>query len=135
MGRKARYLTKKQLDFLDDLFKYDDEKSVLVKHGVSERIYSNWRGSGEFSAEFRRRVEVLENQTKLLLVKYKAYAAAKLVELTQSDKEETARKACLDIISIESGESEGLGEQVDEERIPDGMTSKLLAVLAGKNVE
>ncbi|MBL7107448.1 MAG: hypothetical protein ISS77_07575, partial [Phycisphaerae bacterium] len=63
------------------------------------------------------------------------YAAAKLVELTQSDKEETARKACLDIISIESGESEGLGEQVDEERIPDGMTSKLLAVLAGKNVE
>ncbi|MBC8481769.1 MAG: hypothetical protein H8D47_03795 [Planctomycetes bacterium] len=128
-------MTKKQLDFLDDLFKYDDEKSVLKKHGVNERVYSNWRGSGEFSAEFRRRVEALENQTKLLLVKYKAYAAAKLVELTQSDKEETARKACLDIISIESGESEGLGEQVDEERIPDGMTSKLLAVLAGKNVE
>jgi len=34
------------------------------------------------------------------MAKYSCLAAVKLVELTASDKAETARKACLDIISV-----------------------------------
>jgi hypothetical protein len=66
---------------------------------------------------------------------YSFTAAAKLVQLTASEKEETARKACLDIISlpnpyrakVEEYERQ-LRERVSE--LSDEQASKILTALA-----
>jgi len=100
MARK-RYLRERQLGVLDDLFGGElDEQAVLKKHGVSRAVYNKWLGNELFASEFSRRLGVARLQGELIIARYSAVAAAKLVQLTESAKEETARRACLDIISL-----------------------------------
>jgi len=93
-------LRKKQLAVIDDLFNGGfDEQAVLEKHEVRINTYNKWLSDELFSAEFARRIAIARLQSKALIAKYSLIAAAKLVELTESQNPETARKACLDIIS------------------------------------
>lgn len=97
---KRKYLRKRQLEVLDDLFGGElDEQAVLKKHGVSRAVYNKWLGDELFASEFSRRLGAARLQSELIIARYSAVAAAKLVQLTESAKEETARRACLDIIS------------------------------------
>ena len=72
----------------------------------------------------------------MLIARYSLVAAAKLVQLTESEKEETARKACLDIIELphqdttkdQSGKTDGEKEKLPE--LSDEKASRILAVLA-----
>jgi len=105
MGKSSkcgkRRLTTKQLGVLNDLFFGGlDEGAVLEKHKVRRRTYDRWFLDDFFRGEFCRRVERLVNQSRFIVARYSAYAATKLVELTGSKKEETARKACVDIIKL-----------------------------------
>jgi len=98
---KKKYLKKRQLEVLDDLFGGElDEQAVLKKHGISRTVYNKWLGDELFSSEFSRRLGAARLQSELIIARYSAVAAAKLVQLTESAKEETARRACLDIISL-----------------------------------
>ena len=98
---KKKYLGKRQLDVLDDLFSGElDEQAVLKKHRVSRAVYNKWLGDELFASEFSRRLSAARLQSELIMARYSAVAAAKLVQLTESAKEETARRACLDIISL-----------------------------------
>ena len=72
------------------------------------------------------------------MAKYSCLAAAKLVELTTSGKEETARKACLDIIAPPTltakktrtpAEQQGTADKQTPQLSPQ-TASKLLAALA-----
>jgi len=72
------------------------------------------------------------------MAKYSCLAAVKLVELTASDKAETARKACLDIISVPKIAT-NKDEQADKtqkdgdreaEQLSAETASKILAALA-----
>jgi len=100
MARK-KYLRKKQLDVLKDMFSSElDEQAVLDKHNVGAGVYSRWLSDELFWAEFSRRVEAARLRSEALLARYSFVAAAKLIELTGSEKGETARKACLDIIAL-----------------------------------
>jgi hypothetical protein len=72
------------------------------------------------------------------MAKYSCLAAVKLVELTASDKAETARKACLDIISVPKIAA-NKDEQPDKaqkdsdrpaEQLPAETASRILAALA-----
>ena len=97
---RRKYLSQKQLTVLDDLFNSDlDEQSVLDKHKVRRNTYDRWSADKLFTERFKQYVNGLKRRSELLMAKYSCLAAAKLVELTASDKAETARKACLDIIS------------------------------------
>jgi hypothetical protein len=93
-------LSKKQLAVIEDLFAGElDEAAVLQRHKVSRRLYNKWLADEGFVAAFAERIGRAYRQSQLIIARYAPLAAAKLVQLTESDSAETARKACLDIIS------------------------------------
>jgi hypothetical protein len=138
MPKNTNRLTKRQLDVLDDLFTgRDNEQQVLEKHKISQRAYDRWLADANFAAEFERRLQNARRQGELLLARYSALAAAKLIELTQSQTQETARKACLDIITLlrpdpakPLSDTPASGELVESAELPPDLASRLLSVLA-----
>jgi len=136
---RRKKLSKKQLAVIDDLFGGElDEQAVLEKHKVNRNIYNRWLADELFVSEFDSRVMSAHRQSVVLIAKYAPLAAAKLVQLTESDKEETARKACMDIISLPALLDKRIvqpGElQTNETQLPQQLTeqaaSRLLAALA-----
>lgn len=100
---KAKQLSKKQLAVIEDLFNGElDEQSVLGKYKVSRKLYNKWLANEAFVEQFDQRIAGAYRQSALLIARYAPLAAAKLVQLTKSESQETARKACLDIISMHS---------------------------------
>ena len=99
---KQNKLSQRQLDVIEDLFAGElDEQAVLQKHRVNPRLYKKWQADDAFIEQFERRIAAAHRQSAAMIARYAPVAAAKLVQLTQCDKEETARKACLDIISMQ----------------------------------
>lgn len=136
---RRKYLSQRQLAILDDLFNNDlDEQTVLDKHKVRRNTYDKWLEDKLFAERFKQYVNGLKRRSELLMAKYSCLAAAKLVELTASGKDETARKACLDIISspkISAKEAErpdkaGKDSDNPAEQLPEATVSRLLAALA-----
>ena len=128
--RKKSELRRRQVEVLGDLFGgQTSEEEVLKRHNVSLRVYQRWLCQKEFVEQFSFRIESARRQGQLLIAKYIPAAAAKLVELTMSEKEETSRKACLDILSMPFGD-ETIAEVVEtqDESLSDGLD----AGLAGK---
>jgi hypothetical protein len=136
---KRKRLSKKQLAVIDDLFGGElDEQAVLEKHRVNRNVYNGWLANELFTSEFDRRIMSAHRQSAALIAKYTPLAAAKLVQLTESEKVETARKACVDIISLpaflDKRTARPNESQSDESQILRQITeqkaSRLLAVLA-----
>ena len=141
MGLKKQ-LSQRQLAVLDDLFNSDlEEQAVLNKYKVRRSTYDRWLEDMLFAERFKQYTNGLKRRSELLMAKYSCLAAAKLVELTASGKEETARKACLDIISLpgspaqrvkQSAELQAVNPSVPEQvrQLPPETVGRLLAVLA-----
>jgi hypothetical protein len=92
------------------------EEAVLRKHNVSEKRYRKWMFMRNFRKEFEYRLMCSRRMSIMMLNKYTPVATAKLVELTQDENGETARKACMEIVGI----SEDIGKQgeIKEEEEP-----------------
>lgn len=138
MGRR-KYLTQKQLAVLDDLFNGElDEQAVLKKHRVRRGTYERWLADEAFSERFKQYVNVLSRRSELLLTKSSCDAATKLVELTKAGKGETARKACLDIMTmpkrisehLEAAKASASSEDKEIPQLSGKRASRLLALLA-----
>ena len=138
MARKKQ-LKKRQLAVIDDMFSGElDEQSVLAKHKVSRDVYNKWLADGDFAEEFDRRIASAHRQSAALIARYAPLAAAKLVQLTESENQETARKACLDIISLpkigpqktEQSDKGKKDSDTQAEQLPEATASRLLAALA-----
>ncbi len=136
---KITKLSKKQLAVMDDLFSVDlDEQAVLDKHKVRRSVYNRWLADGDFVEEFDRRIAGAHRQSAALIARYAPLAAAKLVQLTESENQETARKACLDIISLpkiaapKTEQSDKAKKDGDDpaEQLSEATVSRLLAALA-----
>jgi ABC-type proline/glycine betaine transport system substrate-binding protein len=94
-------LTNRQLAVIDDLFAGRlEEQEILDKYKLSRRLYDKWLNDNTFNGQFQKRINEAYRQSTVLIARYAPMAAAKLIQLTNSDKPETARKACLDIISM-----------------------------------
>jgi hypothetical protein len=136
---KYRYLNQKQLAVLDDLFNSElDEQGVLDKYKVRRSTYERWLGDELFSERFNRYIHRIRRRSELLIAKYRCLAAVKLIELTTSDKPETARRACLAIISQpqikpETEETEKDGNK-RAEPISEAQASRILEVLAEEKI-
>ena len=139
MAKRRKKLSKKQLAVIDDLFSGElDEQAVLEKHKVNRNVYNRWMADDLFVSEFDRKIMSAHRQSAALIAKYAPLAAAKLVQLTESEKEETARKACMDIISLPALLDKRIvrpGElQTTETQLPQQLTEqaagRLLAALA-----
>ena len=133
-----RYLSSRQLAVMDDLFAGElSEAEVLKKHGVRTVVYRRWLGTKVFSDELAFRIEAARRESEIMIAKYARVAAVKLVELTGSNKGETARRACLDIVScagVGGGKKKGKSAAVKKDKlnaqISPKVASKLLGVLA-----
>ena len=100
---KAKQLSKKQLAVIEDLFSGElNEQAVLGKYKVSRNLYYKWLANEAFAEQFDQRIAGAYRQSTALIARNAPLAAAKLVQLAKSGKGETARKACLDIISFPS---------------------------------
>jgi len=135
---KQNKLSQRQLDVIEDLFAGElDERAVLERHRVNPRLYKKWQADDAFIEQFERRIAAAYRRSAALLARYAPIAAAKLVQLTQCDKEETARKACLDIISMQTPllappRPKAADPDVPEQSptLSDQTASKILALLA-----
>lgn len=94
-------LSKKQKKVMDELFEAaEDEAIVLDNNNVSRDVFNNWLTEDSWIREFDRRIEESRRRAQIIITQFQAAAAIKLVELTSGKSEETARKACLDIIQM-----------------------------------
>ena len=132
-----KWLTKKQLAVLDDLFSADvDTEQVLQTHGVTSSLFDKWQSNEVFAAEYNNRINALYRESEFIIAKYAAFAAAKLVRLTESQSQETARKACLDVIQQPKPltKKQAIRAETDIEsqiqQLSPEIASRLLAVLA-----
>ncbi len=129
-------LTKKQMSVLDDLFNSElDEQQVLDKYNVSGSLFNRWLDDDDFAEQFDRRIAAAYRQSSAFVARYATVAAAKLVQLTDSSNPETARKACLDIISMR-GKTADTEQKTAENERPEQVSltpetaTKILEVLA-----
>lgn len=100
---KEKQLSKRQLAVIEDMFTGElDEQEVLDKHNVSRSLYCRWLADETFAEQFEKRIDWAYRHSAALIARYAPLAAAKLVALTDSEKVEVARKACVDIISMSS---------------------------------
>jgi hypothetical protein len=108
---KRKDLSEKKWAVLEDLF-YSalDENAVLKKHNVSRTTYERWLRQKLFSRQFQQYTASLarrlvsakqsEDGTALAVAKAETEVAVRLVELTRCQKEESARKACQNVLAI-----------------------------------
>lgn len=132
-------LNKKQLSVIDDLFASQaDEPAIFNKHKVSRHTFNKWLVDENFKAEFIRRIEWLNLQSQALIARYASLAAAKLVGLTESENQETRRKACLDIISLPKQNTikpatNSTQENSPYQRLNPQTAGKIMEILANEN--
>ncbi|MGD0551854.1 MAG: hypothetical protein ABSB25_04300 [Sedimentisphaerales bacterium] len=131
----VKQLTKKQRDVIDDLFSGElDEQQIFEKHRINKRVYDKWLAEDNFADEFDRRIKSAHRRGELIIARFANVAAAKLVQLTESENQETSRKACLDVINYLRQKAEPSPDgQPEAEKLPDlppEVASRLLAALA-----
>ncbi len=130
---KRKHLSKKQLAVVDDLFAGElDEQAVLDKYRVSRNVYNKWLTDEEFQAESARRISGAHLVSEALIARYCLVAAAKLVQLTDSENQETARKACLDIISLPKASAKRAEQTGEEQKSGEKQTEQLSAETASR---
>jgi len=138
---ETKTLTRKQLAVIDDLFDAElNEQRIFEKHKINRRTYDKWLKDEDFIREFDRRLESAKRQNDLLIARYATGAVVKLIELTNSESQETARKACLDIIGLlrpaEKQKSPDVSPEdtiMENVELPPELAGKLLAVIAGND--
>jgi len=133
----AKLLSAKQLAVIDDLFEGKQEQAILEKHKLSRKLYDKWLADEAFIARLEKRTEWENRLSEFVLARSARDAVSNLMDLTKSKQSETARKACLDIITMQTTRLVGTHEtQADNPKPPDSpqispeTAGKLLAVLA-----
>ena len=137
---KARRVTKRQLAVIEDLFAGElEEQAILEKHNVGRMLYNKWLADPAFTEQFDLLIAGAYRRSAFKIARSAKEAAEKLLLLTNSDKGETARKACLDIItmhpSIHLTDSPTVLDRKETSpsestKLTSETASKLLAVLA-----
>ena len=134
--KKQKHLTRRQLAVIDELFAGGmDETEMLARHNVSTRLYRAWLADELFTDELRFRIESARRTGELIIARYTPVAAAKLVGLIDIDKDETVRRACLDIMSAARepnvpGRTDLAPSNQSQADLPPALATKLLKVLA-----
>lgn len=135
----SRRLTKKQAAVIEDLFATElEERAILAKHQVKPQEYERWLANERFAGQLEQRIAAALRRGRMTLARNASNAATRLIELIRSDKGETARKACLDILGLQdagldSSESTDPGRSSalsTPGRLSPEVASRLLAALA-----
>jgi hypothetical protein len=138
---KPKYLTKKQKSVLEDLFSNRlDLQEVLEKWKVKRQTYYKWHAQEYFAAQFNLRLNLAQREPEVIFARYASNVAERLVGLTVSEKAETARKACMDVITHpdrkakKQSESKTLPVEEPPGPLPQEVASRLFAALADEKL-
>jgi hypothetical protein len=128
-------LTRQHKLLIDDLFERGlSESQVCEKHGLAMDKLREWCQDDDFRAEVRDRLFTPVSKAWIMLARSATRVAARLIELTESQKEETARKACLDILTALPLWQADVCDDGEELSLPPGVSektaSRILEVLA-----
>ena len=140
----AKPLSTKQFTVMEDLFEGElEEKVILEKNNLSRKLYDKWLADEDFIDRLNKRLAWEHRRSEFMLARYTRVAVSSLVRLTDCNKPETARKACLDIISMRNnhlaGSSATSGDnptpQHESPNLSPETTGKFLAILAEEKSE
>ena len=136
-NKNVKKLSKRQIEVIDELYDgINNEMEVIKKFGISRNVYRKWLTDKKFTDELAFRFDSARRQSEMIIAKYASTAAVKLVELAESEKDETARKACLNImehpISINQ-KAEKVQRKTVQGNISPEVAGRLLAALAKEN--
>jgi hypothetical protein len=125
-------VNKKQKNFLNDIL----EKRLPVERAmelsdIRGEVLCRWFSTPAFIGELARRIEIITKRADMVISQNRLTAAEKLVKLTSCDKEETARKACLDILELTAANKTQLSED-NGQAISGETAAKLLEILANE---
>ncbi len=125
---------------VDKILKGDSEEQTLERHEIEPEDFDKLLNNPKFVLQVSNRIGLSIIRTKLLIAQFSQTATAKLIQLMDSDKEETARKACLDVITLATKQSdatiqkEKAAQIIEEANTPAELTgdqaSRMLAVLS-----
>ena len=139
---KAKNLSTRQLNTIEDLFSSElSEQAILDKYNISRHLFNKWLADETFAEQLDTRITSAYRQSTAYIARCATLAAVRLVQLTASDKPETARKACLDIISMNaastnsgiytaSPDRDAASAENEPQQLSAETAGKLLAVLA-----
>jgi hypothetical protein len=132
---EPKRLTRRQQAVIDELFTSEmQEQDVLDRHGVSAALYSRWLSDERFCEHFEQRIARAYREARRILARYAPLAAMNLVHLANCEKEETARKACLDIVAPQTPAAGTAAADATTpdlvEQLPPETATRLLAALA-----
>lgn len=133
---EPKRLTRRQRAVIEDLFAGEmTESEVLATYNVSAALYDRWLTDARFCECFERRVARAYREARLTLARHAPKAAKTLIDLTKCQKEETARRACLDIVappttSDSPVRTPGQTEPDLAAELPPETATRLLAALA-----
>jgi hypothetical protein len=139
--KKRNQLTKRQQVVINALVSTDkDEQAILAEHKVSRATFAKWLAEPAFLQQFELRSAMAYRRSRAMIAHHAPEAANRLIYLAKEGKGETARKACLDIISMgalpaqspPSQAQDGPTEPPDQPPLPPETAARLLAILAEK---
>lgn len=112
-------LTRLHYEIIDDLFERGlPESEVNARYGLPPGMLRKWICDPAFDQEVRSRMHATWSGVRIKLARFVPEAANKLIELAQCEKEETRRKACLDVIAMLLQECSEKGIQLAESPLP-----------------
>jgi translation elongation factor EF-Ts len=126
-------VTKKQKDFLTEII--DNRLTVeeaMKKGRINQITLRKWFSSQPFIIELAKRIECLVKRADMLISQHRLTAVERLLRLTDSEKEETARKACLDILKLTSS-GKSTAKEPDMPSFSPQTAAKLLEILANNS--
>ena len=92
-------LTKQQVRVAADVYGGRlSEKALVLRHKVSLKVLREWLRMPEFQDELQRLCVESMQETRCTISRYGPVAALKLAELLASGKEDTVRRAALDLV-------------------------------------
>jgi hypothetical protein len=97
---RLKPLNAKQLAVIDDLFKGKKEQEILEKHNINRKLYYRWLADENFKRWIDMLIGWEYRLNEMILAREVRQAVTNLIKLTESEQPETARKACIDIITM-----------------------------------
>ena len=117
--KKTKKLSKRQINVLNGLFSCDLTLNDILKScRVSQITYYDWLSDPFFMSAFDKRIDSGRAVLTSTLSAYSQAALLALVNLTRSEKTETARKACLDIVKLVQDERDEQTSKDDISPVP-----------------
>jgi len=117
--KKTQKLSKRQINVLNAMFSGDLTLNDILKScRVSQITYYEWLSDSFFMAAFDKRIDSAKAVLTSTLAAYSQAALLSLVNLTRSEKTETARKACLDIVKLVQNEKDEQDAKFEIPNVP-----------------